>query len=387
MKQNWQTKKLSEIFNDIKVEKAKEGSVPYVEIGDVNINTKTIVFKKKKSVKSAVVAPLNSIIVSRVRPTRGAISLLKNELVISSAFTVLKPKSFLSQKLLFYYLAYSEDFSKFLSKKQAGLLYPSIREKDILDYKICYPKSLSEQKRIISILDKAFADIVKTKDNAEKNLKNARELFESYLQNIFENKKWQIKKLEEFYKITSSKRVFKSEWERKGVPFYRAREIIKLAKQGFVDNDLYISEDMYNEYAIKYGIPKENDIMITGVGTLGICYVVKKDDKFYFKDGNVVWLKTKDDINSRFVEYAFKSTFVKKQVDDGLGATVGTFTIIKAKNTLIPTPSISEQSIVVKKLDILSKEVKKLEGIYQKKVVDLNELKKSILQRAFNGEL
>jgi type I restriction enzyme S subunit len=118
---------------------------------------------------------------------------------------------------------------------------------------------------------------------------------------------WQTNKLGDYYDITSSKRVFESEWKSSGVPFYRAREIVKLANQGSVQNELFISDNMYNKYAEKYGVPKEDDIMVTGVGTLGICYVVKKNDKFYFKDGNIIWLKKKSDINSRFVEYAFKS--------------------------------------------------------------------------------
>ncbi len=101
---------------------------------------------------------------------------------------------------------------------------------------------------------------------------------------------WKWVKLGDLYDITSSKRVFESEWTKEGVPFYRAREIVKLSNQGFVDNELFISKTMFNEYADKYGIPKTGDIMVTGVGTLGICYVVRDYDKFYFKDGNIIWL-------------------------------------------------------------------------------------------------
>jgi type I restriction enzyme S subunit len=91
--------------------------------------------------------------------------------------------------------------------------------------------------------------------------------------------------------------------------------------------------------------------MVTGVGTLGICHVVQKRDKFYFKDGNIIWLKKKSEADSRFVEYAFKSDFLREQIDDSVGATVGTFTIIKAKNTLIPIPPLSEQQRIVGILD------------------------------------
>ncbi|MEZ5448071.1 MAG: hypothetical protein R3E89_03275 [Thiolinea sp.] len=97
---------------------------------------------------------------------------------------------------------------------------------------------------------------------------------------------------------------------------------------------------MFGDYKEKYGIPAENDIMVTGVGTLGICYVVKKDDEFYFKDGNIIWLKSKGLVDSRFIEYAFQSPLLKVQINDSVGATVGTYTIIVQKTPLFifPTP-------------------------------------------------
>ena len=117
---------------------------------------------------------------------------------------------------------------------------------------------------------------------------------------------WQIMTLGDLFDITSSKRVFEADWKKDGVPFYRAREIVKLANQGYVDNELFITEDMYQTYSRKYGIPVEGDIMVTGVGTLGICYVVKLGDKFYFKDGNILWLKKKSGIGISLCRYAFQ---------------------------------------------------------------------------------
>ena len=153
------------------------------------------------------------------------------------------------------------------------------------------------------------------------------------------------------FDITSSKRVFEADWKTEGVPFYRAREIVKLARHGFVKNELFISEEMFDRYSTKYGIPAAGDIMVTGVGTLGICYVVKKGDRFYFKDGNIIWLKKKTETDSRFVEYAFQSDHLRSQIDDSVGATVGTYTIIKAKSTLIPVPPLPEQHRIVGILD------------------------------------
>jgi type I restriction enzyme S subunit len=179
---------------------------------------------------------------------------------------------------------------------------------------------------------------------------------------------WEYKQLSELFDITSSKRVFQSEWKTSGVPFYRAREIVQLSRNGYVDNELFITEELYSEYTEKYGKPQEGDIMVTGVGTLGICYLVKVNDTFYFKDGNIIWLKKKTDNISEYVEYAFKSNFVKNQVENSSGATVGTYTIIRANKTIIPIPqSIHTQKQIVEELDLLS-------SIIEKKKAQLNEL-------------
>lgn len=78
--------------------------------------------------------------------------------------------------------------------------------------------------------------------------------------------------LSNVFDIRSSKRVYESEWTSFGVPFYRAREIVSLSKNCFVDNTLFITEEMYQQYKDKYGVPKGNDMMVTGIGTHGVYY-------------------------------------------------------------------------------------------------------------------
>jgi len=165
---------------------------------------------------------------------------------------------------------------------------------------------------------------------------------------------WEWKKLGDLFEIGSSKRVHQKDWTTVGVPFYRAREIVLLSKNGSVDNDLFISESMYRSFAAKYGLPESGDILVTGVGTLGICYVVKENDKFYYKDGNIICLKRKcENINSRFVEYAFQSSVLKRQVNNSAGSVVATYTISRANSTDIPFAPVEEQKRIVEKLDAL----------------------------------
>ena len=160
-------------------------------------------------------------------------------------------------------------------------------------------------------------------------------------------------KLGDLYDIGSSKRVFQSEWRESGVPFYRAREIAKLSDDGFVDNELFIDEELYSEYIEKYGKPETGDVMVTGVGTLGVCYVVKPKDRFYFKDGNILWFrqKAKDKILPEYLVKAFDSKEVKDFINrNSSGTTVGTFTIQTAKKMEISLPSLDEQRGIIDKI-------------------------------------
>ena len=98
---------------------------------------------------------------------------------------------------------------------------------------------------------------------------------------------WCWCRLKSIVNVVSARRVHQSDWRSEGVPFYRAREIGKLADTGFVDNELYISEALYTKLSSS-GVPHGGDLMVTAVGTLGKTYIVKGDDRFYYKDASVI---------------------------------------------------------------------------------------------------
>ena len=91
---------------------------------------------------------------------------------------------------------------------------------------------------------------------------------------------WKWVYLRTGYEITSSKRIHKSDWRESGIPFYRTRELVKLSKYGYVDNELFIDKALYENIKHCYGVPSKNDILISGVGTIGVPYVV--NDKMNF---------------------------------------------------------------------------------------------------------
>ena len=94
--------------------------------------------------------------------------------------------------------------------------------------------------------------------------------------------------------VTSSKRFHLSERITQGVPFYCSKEIIKKFNGEDVTECDYISEDLYKKVSNEFGVPKENDLLITTRGTIGIPYLYKRTDRFYFADGNLTWIKDFD---------------------------------------------------------------------------------------------
>jgi type I restriction enzyme S subunit len=162
---------------------------------------------------------------------------------------------------------------------------------------------------------------------------------------------WRDVTLGELFEITSSKRVLQRQWETDGVPFYRAREIVALSKNGTVDNDVFISEELFEECKDKYGTPRPGDLMVSAVGTLGACYVVQPHDRFYFKDASVLRFSPKEPVDSRFIQHAFRTRHIQDQIHSGSGSTVGTYTITRAKKTRISLPPHPEQKRIAAILD------------------------------------
>jgi type I restriction enzyme, S subunit len=201
------------------------------------------------------------------------------------------------------------------------------------------------------------------------------------------NQGWEVKKISQLFDVKSSKRVHKSDWKSSGIPFYRAREVVKLANNGTVANELFISSNLYNEYTKDKSVPKEGDLIISAVGTLGECYLVKDSDKFYFKDASVLWFANTGEANPNYIEYLFKSDLVRSQIMNGsMGATVGTLTISRAKDLEIPTPPLEEQKQIVAILDKAFEKIEKSKEIAEKNLKNAKELFESYLQEVFENK-
>jgi type I restriction enzyme S subunit len=190
-------------------------------------------------------------------------------------------------------------------------------------------------------------------------------------------------KLSDLFKIGSSKRVLKSQWQKSGVPFYRGREVTKLSMSGLVDNDLFITEELYTEYAKKYGVPSAGDIVITAIGTIGNSYIVREEDRFYFKDASVLWLKRTSDVESKYINLWLKSPLMKEQLDEGNGATVDTLTIKKLQSLTVDLPPLPEQKRIVALLDDVFVDLEQTRAKTEQNLKNSRELFDNYLQQTF----
>ena len=330
-------------------------------------------------------------IFATVRPTHSRVALITaeyDEQVCSTGYFVLRGKDFIYNQYLFYFLL-TDEFNGQMEKLQKGASYPAVTDAEVKNTFLRYPKSLPEQQRIVAILDEAFAAIAQAKANAEQNLKNAKELFESYLQSVFENKgeDWEEKTLGQLSERVSVGHVGQTSQfycgRSEGIPFIRAQNV----RSGILDwkGIQHITREFHN--SLKKSQLKYGDILFVRVGAnRGDCCILKERIN-ELNCANIIFARLKDG-NVDFIDRFCQSSIGRKQLlGMSVGAAQGVINTKSVAELIIPYPPISEQQIIVQKLDALSTETKQLEAIYQQKINDLDELKKSILQKAFAGKL
>ena len=191
---------------------------------------------------------------------------------------------------------------------------------------------------------------------------------------------WQKVNLGDCCEITSSKRIFFSEYVESGIPFYRSKEIIEKGKGEEISHPLYISKEKYDEIKGKYGVPQKGDLLLTAVGSLGIPFVVKDDSPFYFKDGNLVWLKHFQDIDPIFLYYWIKSeNGYNALYNIAIGSAQKALTIAAIKGYEIPLPPLQTQHRIA---NILSRYDSLIEN-YQKQIKLLEEAAQRLYKEWF----
>lgn len=400
MKTDWEVKTLGEVCNvsmgktpargdSALWDKEKTSGNVWVSIADLTAVENKIIADSKEYVSDAgarLFKPVSKgTLLASFKLSLGKLAFAGAELRTNEAIAALNnDESEVLNSYLYHFLTFFDwdDYAKEDHKVKGKTL----NKEKVKNIKAFFPTDKKEQKRIVKILDEKFGQIDELKKITEQQVVDAKELFESRLSEMFEVQGHDIFPLSDLCQITSSKRVHKADYVESGVPFYRTKEIKELAHGKKTTSELFITRRKYTDIVSKFGKPESGDLMLTAIGTIGEMYVVKDSDEFYFKDGNILWLKNLIKVDVHYLKYSL-NYFVKEIQSLAIGSAYKALTIEKLKNHLLPVPSEVKQSQIVKELDELSGETKNMETIFHRKIADLEELKKSYLQDAFAGKL
>ena len=321
--------------------------------------------------------------------TMGKVAIVPNNIqkgIINQALLKISPSNKLDSKFLENYMK-SVTFLNYLNAEVKGVAIKNVASvKDLKQIPILLPP-LTEQQAIVEKLDFAFDAIEKAKANIEKNIENAKELFQSKLNEIFSqkgegNKKWVFKKLSDIFDVRDGTHD-SPKYQESGFALVTSKNL----KKGKItlDKIKFISEKDFININKRSNVSK-GDILFAMIGTIGNPVVIMEEPDFAIK--NVALIKSNKENNSYFFSYYLDLEMViKKMQDESKGTTQRFVSLGYMRNFEVPCPKIEIQNKIVKQIDQLSEQTDLLQEKYKQKLVNLEELKKSILEKAFKGEL
>jgi len=401
MKAGWNSKPLGELLQRMETVNPLQSpneEFCYIDVSSVSNKTFQIeetqkLFGKDAPSRARRLVNANDVIFATIRPTLQRIAIVPDELdgqVCSTGYFVMKPKREIDHRFLFYNL-FTENFMNQMEAYQKGASYPAVTDAEVRAQVISFPP-LPEQQRIVTILDEAFDGIATAKANAEKNLQNARALFDSHLQRVFSERGegWVDKPLEKAATIINGFAFKSTDFSPKGV--VKSIKITNVGVREFVcDSDCYLPEG----FDTKYGAVsvQKGSIVIALTRTIisGGLKVAVVPDVYHgaLINQRVAAISACADILAAPFLFAYLSTqevvdYVKERVNTLMQPNLS---INDLRAMPIPLPTVQEQNVISTQLDELREETQRLESIYQQKLSALEALKKSLLDQAFTGEL
>ena len=282
--------------------------------------------------------------------------------ICSGDITVIKAKSDYILPELLPFVIQNDNFFDFAVGKSAGSLSPRVKWEHLKEYEFNLP-SLKEQDNISKILwsvndtIEAYKKLTALTDELVKA-----KFIEMFGEDKVDACKWPISVMEDVFLITSSKRILKSEWKTEGnIPFIRVRDMIQLANGEPLSNEFFVSDDFYNMRSESEKV-RAGDIIVSATSTIGKTYIIKQNERFYFKDADVLLFRKKRPINEIFFTYGLKMPTMWSQICENLGTTtVAHFLISNACKLKQPMPPIELQeqfAVFVHQTDKSKSEIK-----------------------------
>jgi type I restriction enzyme S subunit len=363
------------------VYKEKPGYVRFLQIRDF-ASDKNVTFIPQSNKNRQCVE--SDILIGRYGASVGKI--LTNK---AGAYNVALMKTIPNLELVnqfwFYNYLISDEFQGHLLNVADRSAQAGFSKDDIYNFPIPVPPR-SEQQRIVGILEEAFESITTAKANAKKNLQNARAIFEGHLQSIFavDRKGWVHSTIGEVVRFID----YRGRTPVKttsGVRLITAKNV----KMGYLQETPmeFIASSSYQGWMTR-GIPQKGDVLFTTEAPLANVAQLDTDEKVAFAQRIIIMQPEKTKLDSTFLKYLLLSGPTQQRIRaQGTGATVQGIKARLLKQVEISFPkSFVEQKQTVETLDSLHNETDRLEFIYQQKLAALEELKKSLLHKAFTGQ-
>ena len=362
-----------------------------LHVGGANIESKTgslieLKTAREEGLKSGKFPFDESMVLySKIRPYLEKVTRPTFQGLCSADIYPLTPNEGVLSRDYLFHLMLTPNFTDFAVGGSGRAGMPKVNRKHLFSYKFSIP-SLPEQKKIVEVLDKAFAAIDQAKANIEQNIANAKELFQSKLNQIFSQKGEGWVEVE-LFKVTAfidyrGRTPTKTE---EGIRLITAKNV----RMGYLKRspEEFIAEEDFDDWMTR-GIPRKGDVLFTTEAPLANVTLLDTDEKIALAQRIITLCPDRDILSGEYLSYCLQSKVEQDRIlEKGTGATVTGIKSKLLKEIPISVAPLSRQKAIVSKLDAVSESVIQLEARYQTKLDSLNELKKSILQKAFAGEL
>ncbi len=396
----WELKKLSDVVEIISGGTPKSGvseywadEVPWITPKDMGSVKDRFVFDTNRKISnlglaksSAKLIPENSVILSTRAPI-GHLVINTVPMATNQGCRGLVVSDKITTNFLYYFLKSNVSL---LNDLGTGTTFKELSKTALSAVHILVPH-VEEQKRIVAILDEALEQIDQAKANAEQNLKDARELFESYLQSVFDNDNdgWDEKPIQDITELVtkgSSPNWQGINYVEKGGIFFLTSKNVGAGKL-LLNNKRYL-ESEFNEIQSK-SILKKGDVLTNIVGaSIGRTAIFNLDEVTNINQAVCLIRCVPNKVYNYYLMYLLNSPFFKKVLHDNeVDNARANLSLTFFKNLVVPLPCLAKQKEIVENIQQVLIKTKSLEAIYQQKITALDELKQSLFQKAFSGEL
>ncbi|KZE71590.1 hypothetical protein AV654_05115 [Paenibacillus elgii] len=363
-----------------------DGDIPFIRSAEINRErTELFISELGLNNSSAKMVEVGDILYALYGATSGEVGISKINGAINQAILAIQPVEGYDSQFIMQWLRSQkqEIIDKYLQGGQGNLSGSIVK-----DLEFNFP-SYSEQVKIGMV----FKELDNLITLHQRKLEKTKALKSAYLSEMFPAEgeceprrrfagftgAWEQRTVGELTNVASAARVHKEEWASSGVPFFRSSDVVS-AYKGKENEKAYISIELYEQLAKVSGKLEKDDILITGGGSIGIPYIVPNNDPLYSKDADLIWIKSSEKFNSRYLYTYFTSPEFRRYLR-GIShiGTIAHYTIEQVKETPIRLPSIDEQNEIgsyFTQLDYLI-------TLHQRKLEKLQRIKKAYLNEMF----